>query len=295
MTSSDPKPSPRLKVINREQMLLRAIDVDQLIEPEHRARCIWEFVGRLNLDSFHDDIRSVEGRAGRSALNPHLLISLWIHAYSRGIGSAREIARLCEIDPAFQWLTGMDPINHHTLSDFRVDHQGALDELFTQVLGWLSHEGLITLERVMQDGTKVRAQAQGKSFSKEDRIRQHLNAARQHVQAMGHPEQEASADRRTRARVRAARERVEKLERALKEVEKLRAAKMEDKKGYEPRVSTTDPDARIMKTSDGGFAPSYNMQIATDAHMGLVADVRVTQDVNDKYQLLPAIEGVAAR
>lgn len=295
MTSSDPKPSPRLKVINREQMLLRAIDVDQLIEPEHRARCIWEFVGRLNLDSFHDDIRSVEGCAGRSALNPHLLISLWIYAYSRGVGSAREIARLCEIDPAFQWLTGMDTINHHTLSDFRVDHQGALDELFTQVLGLLSHEGLITLERVMQDGTKVRAQAQGKSFSKEDRIRQHLNAARQHVQAMGHPEQDSSADRRTRARVRAARERVEKLERALNEVEKLRAAKMEDKRGYEPRVSTTDPDARIMKTSDGGFAPSYNMQIATDAHLGLVADVRVTQDVNDKYQLLPAMEGVAVR
>ena len=73
-----------------------------------------------------------------SALNPHLLISLWIYAYSRGVGSAREIARLCEIDPAFQWLTGMDTINHHTLSDFRVDHQGALDELFTQVLGLLN-------------------------------------------------------------------------------------------------------------------------------------------------------------
>jgi len=118
--------------------------------------------------------------------------------------------------------------------DFRVDHQGALDELFTQVLGLLSHEGLITLEHVMQDGTKVRAQAQGKSFSKEDRIRQHLNAARQHVQAMGHPEQDPPADRRTQARVRAARERVEKLERALKEVEKLRAAKMEDKKATNP-------------------------------------------------------------
>src|ERR1035438_2110851 len=103
--------------------VLQAIDVDQLIEPEHRARCIWEFVGRLNLDSFYDDIRSVEGCAGRSALNPHLLISLWIYAYSRSIGSAREIARLCEIDPAFQWLTGMDSINHHTLSDFRVDHR----------------------------------------------------------------------------------------------------------------------------------------------------------------------------
>jgi hypothetical protein len=188
----------------------------------------------------------------------------------------------------------MELINYHTLADFRVDHREALDELFTQVLGLLSHEGLLRLERVMQDGTKVRAEVQAKTFCKENRIQQHLDAARQHIHAMGHPEQDQT-DRRSQARLRAARERVEKLERALKEIEKLRAAKMEDKKGYEPRVSTTDSDARIMKTSDGGFAPSYNMQIATDAHLGLIADVRVTQDVNDKYQLLPAMEAIASR
>jgi transposase len=295
MTPSDQSLSPRLRLINRQQMLLRTVDVEQLIEPEHPARSIWEFVGRLNLDAFYQTVRSFEGCAGRSAFDPHLLISIWIYAYSRGVGSAREISRLCEIDPAFQWLTGMESINHHTLSDFRVDHCAALDELFTQVLGLLSHEGLITLERVMQDGTKVRAQAQGKTFCKEDRIQQHLDAARRHVQAMGDPKQEPPSDHRGQAKLRAALERVGKLERALKEVEALRAAKMEDKRGYEPRVSTTDPDARIMKTSDGGFAPGFNMQVVTDAHMGLVADVRVTQDVNDKHQLLPGMEGLASR
>jgi transposase len=295
MPCSDSTPSPRLKTINRKQMLLRAVDIDQLIEPGHAARSIWDLVGRLNLDSFRRHIRSVEGSAGRSATDPHLLICLWIYAYSRGIGSAREIARLCEIDPAFQWLTGMGVINHHTLSDFRVEHREPLDELFTQVLGILSHEGLITLERVMQDGTKVRAQAQAKSFAKEERIRQHLDAALHHVREIGHSEQDSSADRCTQARVRAGRERVEKLEWALKEIEKLRAAKMEDKKGYEPRASTTDPEARIMKTSDGGYAPSYNMQITTDTDSVLIANVGVTQDVNDRYQLLPAMEGIQAR
>ncbi len=295
MPSSDSKPSPRLKSIDRRQMLLRAIDVDQLIEPQHPARAIWELVGRLNLDSFCASIRSVEGGVGRCAFDPHLLICLWIYGYSRGIGSAREISRLCDMDPAFQWLTGMDTVNHHTLSDFRVDHREALDELFTQVLGLLSHEGLITLERVMQDGTKIRARARGNSFTREDRIREHLDVARQHILEMGHPEQDSTVDRRTQARLRAARERVERLERALEEVQKLRAAKMEDKKGYEPKVSTTDPEARIMKTSEGGYAPSYNVQITTDSHAGLIADVRVTQDVNDRYQLLPAMEGVAAR
>src|ERR1035438_6400492 len=266
MTPSDQSPSPRLKFINRQQMLLRTVNVEQLIEPEHPARSIWEFVGRLKLDAFYQSVRSFEGCAGRSAFDPRLLISIWIYAYSRGIGSAREISRLCEIDPAFQWLTGMESINHHTLSDFRVDHRAALDELFTQVLGLLSHEGLITLERVMQDGTKVRAQASANTFCKEDRIRQHLDAALQHIRTMGDPKQEPPSDHRGQAKLRAARERVEKLERALKEVEAIRAAKMEDKRGYEPRVSTTAPDARIMKTSDGGFAPSFNMQVVTDAH-----------------------------
>ncbi len=169
--------------------------MDQLIEAEHPARSIWELVGRLNLDLFYSSICAVEARAGRSAFDPRLLISVWIYAYSRGIASAREIARLCGIDPAFQWLTGMDAINHHTLSDFRVDHREALDELFTQVLALLNHEGLITLERVMQDGTKIRARARGNSFAKEDRIREHLEVARQHVQAMVNEEQETVMDR----------------------------------------------------------------------------------------------------
>lgn len=192
-------------------MVLRAVDVETLIESDHPARSIWDLVGRLNLDLFYGCIRSLEGGVGRSAFDPHLLICIWIYAYSRGIGSAREIARLCEIDSAFQWLTGLETINHHTLSDFRVDNREALDELFTQVLGLLSHEGLITLERLMQDGTKVRALAAGNSFAKEERIRQHLETARQHVRDMGAAEQEAGADR-TQARVRAARDRVNRLE-----------------------------------------------------------------------------------
>jgi transposase len=224
--SADSKVAPRVRVVNRKQMVLRAVDVETLIEPEHPARSIWDLVGRLNLDLFYGCIRSLEGGAGRSTFDPHLLICIWIYAYSRGIGSAREIARLCEIDPVFQGLTGLETINHHTLSDFRVDNREALDELFTQVLGLLSHEGLITLERLMQDGTKVRALAAGNSFAKEERIQQHLETARQHVRDMGAPEQEAGADR-TQARVRADRDRVNRLERALDEVQKLRAAKME--------------------------------------------------------------------
>jgi transposase len=195
---------PRLKRVNRQQMLLRAVNVEQLIPEDHPARAIWELAGRLDRSPFHQDIAAVEGVAGRPALDPQLLISLWIYAYSEGVSSAREIARLCEFDPAYQWLTGLEAINHHTLSDFRVDHQEALDELFTQVLGLLSAEGLITLQRVMHDGTKVKACASGDTFRREEKLRAHLEMARQQVAQMGDPRSEELSRRVAKARERAA-------------------------------------------------------------------------------------------
>jgi transposase len=115
---------------------------------------------------------------------------LWIYAYSRGISSAREIARRCTYEPAFQWLCGLGEINHHTLSDFRVDHDASLRELFVQVLGVLSSEGLVSLERVMHDGTKIKACAGVDSFRREERLKEHLEAARKQVEAMGDPREE---------------------------------------------------------------------------------------------------------
>ena len=137
------KPKPRLKLIKRQQLVMRPMDVEQLVSEDHEVRAIWEFVGRLDLSRYYQGVEAVEGEAGRPALDPRLMISLWIYAYSKGVSSAREISRLCEYDPAYQWLTGMEPINDHTLSDFRVTHKEALDELFTEVLGLLSAEGLM--------------------------------------------------------------------------------------------------------------------------------------------------------
>src|SRR5690242_11287592 len=108
---------PRLRVVDRAQMCWHVVDVERLIEDDHPARAVWELVGRLDLTSFLSPIGSFEGQAGRPAFDPQLLISVWLYAYSRGISSAREIARRCEYEPAFQWLTRLDVVNHHTLSD----------------------------------------------------------------------------------------------------------------------------------------------------------------------------------
>ena len=161
----------RCKPIERNQLMLRSVDVEKLVGEDHPVRAIWELVGQVDLEPFYGGIEAVEGVAGRSAWDPQLLISLWIYAYKEGVSSAREISRLCEYHPAYQWLTGLEVVNYHTLSDFRVEHKEALDRLFIEVLGVLSHQGLITLERVMQDGTKVKAQAADKSFRRKGRCR----------------------------------------------------------------------------------------------------------------------------
>ena len=160
----------RLKVVDRAQLLLRTVDVEQLIPEDHAARAIWEFVGRLDLSGYTEQVHSVEGGAGRPAFDPHLLVSLWVYSYSQSVSSARAIERLCEHHPAYQWLTGMQSISAHTLSDFRVTHAEALHELFVQTLGLLSADGLITLERVMLDGTRIRANASGNSFRTKGRV-----------------------------------------------------------------------------------------------------------------------------
>lgn len=221
-----------------------------------------------------------------------MLVSIWIYAYSKGIGSAREISRLCDYDPAYQWLTGMEPINYHTLADFRSSHKDSLDQLFVQVLGIMSAEGLITLERVMQDGTKVKALAGSNSFRREERIRQHLKAAEEHVQ-QSPDDSEASCKeqvslRAERARERAVQEKKERMEHALRELEEIRTTKSRGEK-KEPRVSMTDPDARIMKQPDGGYAPAYNVQVSTDAAAGVIIGVGVSQRPEDFKELVPAL------
>lgn len=283
---------PRLDKAKRDQMIFQTINVETLIPEDHPARAIWEFVGKMDLTSLYLKINAVEGVAGRSATDPQTLISLWVYAYSQGTSSAREMEKLCEYHPAFQWLTGMKVINHHTLSDFRIGNKEALDELFTQCLGLLSAENLITLERVMHDGTKIRANAGADSFRTEERIQTHLKMAQEHVQSMGDPADTPSDDRVRKARQRAAQERKARLESALKELEKIRANKPDEEAVRKARASQTDPEARIMKQSNGGYGPSYNVQISTDKANGIIVGVEATQEVNDCNRLLPAVEKI---
>jgi transposase len=273
-------------------MLLRTVDVEKLIDDDHSARSIWALVGRLDLSLYYAQIDAVEGHAGREHTDPQLLISLWLYAYSRGISSARELARQCEYEPGCQWLCGLEAVSHRTLSGFRSEFKAGLDDLFVQVLGMLSAEGLITMERVTLDGTKIKANAGGNTFRRRQKIEAHLALAREQVQILNAQaaDEEKTAKRQASARRRAARQRVSRLEAACREVERLQREKKHDRKDFVARASSTDPEAHVMRNGDGGTVPSYNVQLMTDTTHGLVVNVEATTDAIDYRQLESALE-----
>jgi len=280
---------PRLQPINRNQLLLRPVDVEQLIAPDHPARAIWDLLGQRDLTPFYEQIEAVEGVAGRPARDPRLLISLWIYAYLEGTPSAREMARQCDYNPAYQWLTAATTVSAHTLSDFRTQHGEAVKNLITQILGLLAEENLVDLQQVTQDGTKVRAAAGADTFRRQTTLERHLEEARQRIEGLDSGDSEEISQRSLQARQRAARERLSRLEKAQKELEKIQQTRKAQEQS-EARVSLTDPEARIMKQNDGGYAPSYNIQLTTDAKQTVIVSVEVTQDGGDVEQLQPAME-----
>jgi transposase len=283
---------PRLAPINRSQLILRTVDVERLIDDDHSARSIWELVGRLDLSLYYAEIAAVEGRAGREHTAPQLMISLWLYAYSRGMSSARELARQCDYEPGLQWLCGLQPVSYRTLSGFRSDYQMALDGLFVQVLGMLSAEGLITLERVTLDGTKIKANASGNTFRRKEKLEAHLALAQEQVQKMNAQaaEEDKRANRQIAAQRRAARQRKSRLESALREVERLQRTRKHDRDEFVARASSTDPQAHVMRNGEGGTVPSYNVQLLTDTTHGLVVNVEATTDAIDYRQLEPALD-----
>ena len=258
---------------------------------------------KLDLSAFYEPIKAVVDRPGRPTTDPQVLLALWLLALwllalwllalwllatVEGIGSARRLARLCDEHDAYRWVRGHVPINYHMLSDFRVAHQEALDDLLTQIIGSLMAAGAVSLERVAQDGMRVRASAGATSFRGKDGLEACLQTARTQVDQLAqereHPD--PGVTRRERgARERATREREERVQQALAYLPQAQAKKerqlhtkatAQRSKVSTARVSTTDPQARVMKMPDGGFRPAYNVELATDSAKGIIVGVAVT-------------------
>lgn len=299
MAAPEPAPAPpRILEANRTQVLLRPTDVESLLPADHPARALWACAERLDLTAFYAPIAAVEGVAGRPAIDPKILLTLWLYATSEGVGSAREVARLCEAHDAYRWICGGVHVNYHTLSDFRVAHQAALDAVLTETLAVLLQAGLITLTRVAQDGTRIRASAGAASFRREQSLRRCLMEAEAQVRRCAAEDDATVAIRTARqaaAQARAARERQARVEQALAHLPAVRAAKKTPAARAEARVSTTDPEARVMQMADGGFRPAYNVQVATDTGAQVVVGVDATNVGSDRGESTPMLAAVTAR
>jgi transposase len=264
-------------------------------------------VERLELDIFYGSVKAIIDGPGRPASDPKVLLALWVYATADGVGSARQLDRLCGEHDAYRWLRGGVPINYHMLADFRVGRRQELDELLTRILAALMSGGLVTAERVAQDGLRLRAQAGSASFRRRARLEHFLKQARAQVERLAlereHPEPGQSA-REQAARERAAREREQRVERALRELPKLEAIKAQQRKKLvkgrrervgEARVSTTDAEARVMKMADGGFRPALNAQLATDMDSQVIVGVGVVNQGTDLGLAAPMEAQVAQR
>jgi transposase len=297
--AAEPDGPARYETANRQQVELTPTDLEMLLPPGHAARLVWRFVERLDLSAFYARIKAREGHAGRAPIDPKILIALWLYATMDGVGSAREVDRLCYAHDAYRWLRGGVSVNYHTLSDFRVAHQGALDDLLTQSIAVLLQGGIVTLARVAQDGTRVRGSAGTGSFRRETTLQECLRVARKQVERTAKQIDGAVTAQRAAAQRRAAEDRLARVEEALAQLPAVQAArarqKKREKRRSEPRVSTTDPDARILKMADGGYRPGYNVQFATDMAGDAIVGVGVTNVGDDHAEFVPMFEQVARR
>ena len=283
---------PRLRVPDRRQVLMGAVVLEDLLEPDHAARTLWEVTGRLDLSRFYDSIQARGRSPGRASTDPRLLVCLWLYAYSQGVGCGRELDELCQSHDAYRWLCGGVSGNYHTLNEFRVGHKEALEGLFVEVVSRLVEKGLVKVERISQDGTRVRASAGTNSLRGESRLKKLQAEARAQLQALEAQTDPSWSARREAARKRAARERVERIDQALAQIPQLQATKEAygnrkkhaQQKAKEPRASTTDAPARVMKMAGGGYRPAYNVQVVGDTASRAILAVEVSNVGSDRQQ-----------
>jgi transposase len=284
--------TPRFQPAVRDQVCFRAASLDELIPQEHSVRVIWDYTLAAALSSLYQQIKAVQGHAGRPPIDPRILFALWLYAITRGVGSARLLDELCRKNIDYQWICGDVRVNYHTLADFRSDHGDLLDGLLTQSVAVMMAEGLVDLERVAQDGMRVRASAGAASFRRKPTLEEALAEAQAQVETLRREQEDdpkASNERQKQARRRAAGDRAARIAAALERLPELEAKKKPDEKD-KARCSTTDADATVMKMAHGGFNPAYNFQFATDTKSQVIVGVDVVTTGSDLGQM-PAMVG----
>jgi transposase len=314
---------PRFVEAKRDEIVFERFEFDGLIGLEHPARAIWAYVEQADLSELYARIKAGARTPGRPAADPRVALALWLYACVEAVGSARQLERLSEEHNGFRWLRGGVPLNHHLLSDFRWEAATVVDRLLTQGVTALWSEGLVTLASLSHDGIRIRAAAGAASLRRLATLERLLGEVEERIERLKREidaAPDASSRRQQAAQARAARERRERVTAALEAVRTLQAqqaaaaakkGRPEDgappseggtppeggktKKKKEPRGSTTDAEARVMRMADGGWRPAYNVQLTGDLDTGVIASLGVDTSGSDGGLMAPAAEDIERR
>jgi len=291
------RPAARINSPDRS-LVVNPKTIDELIPPDHKVRLVWTLIEDLDLTLLYQEIKSVKGHAGRPAIDPRILVALWLYATDEHLASAHELARRCTDCDPYKWICGGVSVNYHTLSDFRVQHSQWLREQVVTNIAVMRSEDLASLDTLGQDGMRVRAHAGSDSFKRAEKLSQLLEEAQQQWKQLQREFEQTQqrSPRERAAQERAAREWTERIKQAQKEVEQVAEQRENRRKGdgETARASTTDPESRRMKMGDGGFRPAYNVELATDLDSLVIVGADVTNAGTDSGQMEPMVQRIEA-
>ena len=291
-----------------EQELLLPPSLREWLPEQHLVYFVSDVVDQLDLSAMYA-VYEKEKR-GQPPYDPRLMTKLLVYGYCTGVFSSRRIQKRLQEDIPFKVLAAGNEPDFRTISDFRKIHIETLQNLFEQVLAMALECGAIKLGRVSLDGTKMKANASKHKAMSYARMIEKQKQLKEEVKQL--LDQAAAADetedryfgsqrgdelpeelrrRETRlAKIKQAKKVVEQRARDKateegKSAEEAKRAKPEDKDQY----NFTDPESRIMKSSDG-FVQGYNAQAAVEPKLLLIVGQSVTEAANDKKQLKPMME-----
>ena len=255
-----------------------------------------------------------------------MMTTLLVYSYGVGVFSSRKIAAACERNVAFLAIAGKDRPDFRTISDFRKIHLQPLADLFLEVLQIAGQLGMVKLGNLALDGSKFRANASrhkamsyGYMKKETERLRAEIEALLKQAEQTDAEQDAALGSRRgdelpeelarRQGRLQAIEEAMQRLEQEAKEkaeakrrereqAEAERAARGEKRRGREPKpisdtpedkaqTNFTDPDAKVMKTSNKGFDYCFNGQVVVDEEQQIIVGADVTSAANDKQQAVP--------
>jgi transposase len=259
-------------------------------------------------------------RRGQPPFHPRMMVALLLYCYATGTRSSRKIMRRCQTDLACRVIVGEDIPDFRTISDFRKTHLVSLEALFVEVLKLCALAGLTQVGTIALDGTKVKANASRHKAMSYDRMQQEEQRLKEEIATMLAEAQTADeADDARHGPSRRGDELPEELARRQSRLAKIRQAKaqLEERVRAEAaegaarrqaagkstpaiapaeavpqpkdQINFTDPESRIMKTSNKGWDQCGNAQAVANEHQIILA-ADVTDQVNDKLQAVPMVD-----